>query len=242
MNYQRIHDAIVERAKTRTLVGYVERPHIIPRCMGGSNHKSNIVRLTAAEHFVVHQLLVKMHPGNKYLIAAVQMMTIGTQFVVRNNKLYSWVRAKLQGVDRRSEKNKTALALAAKNRVCSESTKAKMRAARVGMVFSEEHKAALRVARANSTYVRVASTETRQKISIAKKGKPLSESHKNALRVAKANSNYVATSIPCSEENKIKTGNFFRGKPKTDEQKAKMSLARKLYWANKKQAQVAYVS
>jgi len=32
--------------------------------MNGNNRKENIVRLSPEEHYVVHQLLVKMHPGN----------------------------------------------------------------------------------------------------------------------------------------------------------------------------------
>ena len=36
---------------------YVEKHHIIPRCIGGSDHKENLVSLTAREHFVCHLLL-----------------------------------------------------------------------------------------------------------------------------------------------------------------------------------------
>lgn len=41
--------------------GYVEKHHIIPKSMGGSNNLSNIVKLTAREHFVAHWLLFKIH-------------------------------------------------------------------------------------------------------------------------------------------------------------------------------------
>ena len=51
---------IIERAKTRCLDGYVEKHHIIPKSLGGSNTKSNIVALTAKEHFICHMLLIKM--------------------------------------------------------------------------------------------------------------------------------------------------------------------------------------
>jgi len=46
MNYQRIHDAIIDRARNRTLTGYTERHHVIPRCLGGTNDKENLVKLT----------------------------------------------------------------------------------------------------------------------------------------------------------------------------------------------------
>jgi hypothetical protein len=61
MNYQRIHDAIIERAKTRKLEGYKERHHIIPRCIGGTNDLENLVNLTAKEHFIIHLLLAEIY-------------------------------------------------------------------------------------------------------------------------------------------------------------------------------------
>lgn len=52
------------RGKLRADVkGYVERHHIIPRCMGGSNDRDNLVALTAREHFLAHMLLGKIHGG-----------------------------------------------------------------------------------------------------------------------------------------------------------------------------------
>lgn len=43
--------------------GYSERHHIIPKSLGGSNDQSNLVYLTAREHFLVHWLLTKMCEG-----------------------------------------------------------------------------------------------------------------------------------------------------------------------------------
>jgi len=42
---------------------YVEKHHIIPRCIGGSDYRENLVSLTAREHFVCHLLLTKMTTG-----------------------------------------------------------------------------------------------------------------------------------------------------------------------------------
>ena len=39
MNYTKIYNDLIERAKTRKLDGYKEVHHIIPRCMGGGNEK-----------------------------------------------------------------------------------------------------------------------------------------------------------------------------------------------------------
>lgn len=42
---------------------YTEVHHIIPRCMGGTNNLSNLVRLTGQEHFNAHLLLWKAYPS-----------------------------------------------------------------------------------------------------------------------------------------------------------------------------------
>lgn len=61
MDYTRIYNTIIERAKTRETFGYKERHHIIPRSLGGSDDKDNLVDLTAREHFLCHYLLTKMY-------------------------------------------------------------------------------------------------------------------------------------------------------------------------------------
>ncbi len=72
MNYTKIYNQLIERAKNRKEErdGYYERHHIIPKCMGGSNDKDNLVKLRAKEHFVAHKLLVEIYPDNGKLIHA----------------------------------------------------------------------------------------------------------------------------------------------------------------------------
>lgn len=58
MNYLRQYELLILKAKNRdAITGYFERHHIIPRCVGGSDVKENIVCLTAKEHYVAHHLL-----------------------------------------------------------------------------------------------------------------------------------------------------------------------------------------
>lgn len=64
MDYKKIHDSIIDRAKNRNLEGYVERHHIIPKCMNGNNEQNNLVDLTAREHFLIHWLLHEIYPNN----------------------------------------------------------------------------------------------------------------------------------------------------------------------------------
>lgn len=47
---------------------YHERHHIIPRCMGGTNEKDNLIDLYAREHFEAHKLLALENPENNKLV------------------------------------------------------------------------------------------------------------------------------------------------------------------------------
>ena len=70
MDYKKIYDSLMLHAQNRTLEGYVEKHHIIPRCMKGTNERNNLVNLTPREHFLAHWLLVKIHPDNFKLLCA----------------------------------------------------------------------------------------------------------------------------------------------------------------------------
>lgn len=94
MNYQFHYDSLINRARTRQLEGYCEEHHIVPRCLGGSDDKSNLVKLTPEEHYVAHQLLVKLYPNNHKLMYAAAAMIMGSSDNQRSNKMYGWLRRK----------------------------------------------------------------------------------------------------------------------------------------------------
>lgn len=96
MNYAKIYQTLINKAKQRTIEGYSESHHVVPRCMGGSDSPSNLVRLTPEEHFVAHLLLVKMYPSEPKLVYAANMMTVSSSNVKRsNNKSVGWLRREL---------------------------------------------------------------------------------------------------------------------------------------------------
>lgn len=107
MNYKKHYDLLIEQAKTRQLTGYVERHHIVPKCIGGTNEKSNLVELTPEAHYVAHQLLVKMYPEIDSLVYAANKMTVSSKTVKRNNKRYGWLKRRYQSVCKKrvGEKN-----------------------------------------------------------------------------------------------------------------------------------------
>lgn len=76
--YEKIYNSIVAKAKLRVnSEEYTESHHIVPECffinrsrkgiagwvIGNPDDPTNLVRLTAREHFICHHLLVKMHTG-----------------------------------------------------------------------------------------------------------------------------------------------------------------------------------
>jgi hypothetical protein len=70
--YTTWYNNIIKQAQLRTQSTdvYTERHHIIPKSLGGSNKKNNLVHLTAREHFICHRLLTKMTEGeNKVKMA-----------------------------------------------------------------------------------------------------------------------------------------------------------------------------
>jgi hypothetical protein len=59
--YTHWYYSIITRALSRLKsTDYTEKHHIIPKSLGGDNSASNLVSLTAKEHFICHRLLTKM--------------------------------------------------------------------------------------------------------------------------------------------------------------------------------------
>lgn len=69
-----INNIIYTRGSNGCKNGYFERHHIIPKCLGGSNDKSNLIDLYAEEHFHAHKLLAQEYPENGKLVSAYAMM------------------------------------------------------------------------------------------------------------------------------------------------------------------------
>lgn len=75
MNYRHVYMLIISRAKSEEKLGlrrkgdgeYYEAHHILPRSLFPNwiKRKSNIVLLTAKEHYFVHKLLHKIYPGSE---------------------------------------------------------------------------------------------------------------------------------------------------------------------------------
>lgn len=98
MDYKKIYNNLITRGLNRkpAIDTYYEKHHIVPRCLGGSDDVTNLVHLTPEEHYIAHQLLIKIYPEHHGLAYAALKLTIGTEYTIRNNKLYGWIRNKVR--------------------------------------------------------------------------------------------------------------------------------------------------
>lgn len=169
MNYQVIYDRLMDRAKVRVITGYTERHHIIPRCLGGDDSSENLVSLTPEEHYVAHQLLVKVHPTNHGLKYAVVKMTSGKY---RNNKLYAWIR-KAYSESKRGRKNSpehvAKVAAAHRGLRRSDETRARIASSKVGKSRPESVKRAVSTANKNRAAALTPEERSRRASELAKK-------------------------------------------------------------------------
>ena len=80
MNYSKIYYKIIENRKNNPYDGYIESHHIVPKSLGGTDDKNNLVNLTAREHFICHLLLTKMYsqntPNYYKMVKAFMMMLV----------------------------------------------------------------------------------------------------------------------------------------------------------------------
>lgn len=189
MNYQKHYNNLIDRAKNRVLYTYFENHHIIPKCMGGTNHKSNLVKLTPEEHYVAHQLLIKIYPLEKKLIFAAHMMTVGSTRVIRNNKSYGWIRRQWADELSKIAKDRTGEKNGMFERHHTDETKKKISESKKGQTLTDEHK---------------------RIISEANKGKVLSDRHKEIL-------SHTHRNKIVSDETRLKMSKSQKGKKRSEE-------------------------
>jgi hypothetical protein len=189
--YSRWYDQIVKNAQTRVIQGYTERHHIQPRSLGGADDKSNLVDLTAREHFVCHWLLTKMTAGEDHykMLNALRMMRAEKAGQQRydtaiTSRVYESIKQKysqLQSKRIRGEKNpmwgrthteEARRAISEKNtgKRPSEEQVARQVAAQTGRkraLFSEEWKEKMSIKKSgknNPRFGAIVSDDTKQKM------------------------------------------------------------------------------
>lgn len=98
MNYRKVYMRIISHAKSEESLGirkrgngnYYEAHHILPRSLFPNwiKRKSNMVLLTAREHFFCHQLLTKIYPHSKMwrALAAFQRKSKGQKRILTSKQ------------------------------------------------------------------------------------------------------------------------------------------------------------
>jgi len=101
MNYRKIYLQIIKKAKSENRKKYkgiyYEKHHILPKILFPlwSKRKSNLVLLTAREHFFCHQLLEKIYPGEKMFLALWRLANDKqNKYLIKNSKEYEKLKIK----------------------------------------------------------------------------------------------------------------------------------------------------
>ena len=210
MDYAAHYRRLVDRARGRVIEGYREHHHVLPKCMGGGNEPENIVALTAEEHYVAHQLLLKVYLVGKLAFAAAMMSTR-----CGGNKAYGWIRRRV------------SRAMMSEN--LSSETMAKRSRSLLGHPVSHEAREKMSKARFGKK-TGPHSQETRDKISAANKGRITSDETRAKLSAASRGRRRSLESIE-------KTARVHRGKNKSAEHREKITAGLIAYYAARRAGQ-----
>lgn len=165
--YTRIYYTIINQAKSRPISTYTETHHIIPKSLGGTNKKENLVALTAREHFICHWLLTKMVESTKHKY---QMTNAFSCMLYLENKFHK--RYKINSRTFENIKKKISI------------VRSKYMSGSNNPMYKKSHSLETRKKMSESKKGKTFSLETKEKISKALKEKPKSVEHKTALKKA----------------------------------------------------------
>jgi len=150
--YTKWYDHLCKRAIGRQLDVYSEKHHIIPRSFGGSDDQSNLVSLTAREHFIAHSLLTKMTAGmdKSRMFLAVRRMCYWSKHNPRDYKISSRTFAHIK---HNATQYFVGLPSKRKGTTLSEESKQKIRDKRALQVFTPEQNAKRALGVAGSAWI-----------------------------------------------------------------------------------------
>ena len=228
---------------------YTEVHHILPKCMGGTNDKFNLVRMPVRYHIMAHILLMKVYPTNNKIVYAAKIMITGNRntkserfsaVLKFSSKIISLIREenakRRKGVNspnygrHLSEETKRKISELNKKKIVSEETRQKISLSSKGRKHSEETKQKMsKIRREKGVWNKGKhlSEETKRKLSEANKGKTISEDNKRKLIEAnKGKHRSEETKQKISKANSGENNPFY-GKSHSEETKRKLSEANK---------------
>lgn len=195
--YLRLYIRLIDKCKSLTKEDlskvYYETHHILPRCLGGKDNKTNLVNMPVRYHIMAHIVILESYPESIGLIKAASLILGGNnsseaKMIIERNeaitkyfssRTVSRTREKYVAYLKSDEYKKSILGENNPNygNHMSEKSKESISKANKGRVFSEETKALWSKQRTG----KVMSEETKKKISESNKGRKLSEETKKKL-------------------------------------------------------------
>lgn len=118
MNYEKIYTDLMEFARITNIEdGVYEKHHILPKSLGGSNKKDNLVKLSLRQHYVAHKLLVKFLTGRAKwkMYCALKMFFLGAHAEYITSRDYEIIK----------KNHRIACSMLLKNKFVSAETKRK---------------------------------------------------------------------------------------------------------------------
>ena len=173
-HYHSRYEKFIASLQGQRIDGYYELHHIVPRSLGGSNDKSNLIALTARQHYVAHWMLAKSLGGSA--ARAFFMMSNFGRYGSVNSTTYEKARKEYSKLVSVQMQNREPY-------VVTEPTRQLMREAKLGKKLSPEHI---------------------EKVRQSRIGKPLSDAHKASLSKSKSGIATRGTGWTQSEETKRK--------------------------------------
>jgi hypothetical protein len=182
------YNKFIDALKQQSIDGYYELHHIIPKSSGGTDDKSNLIALTARQHFIAHWILWKAYGGN--LARAFFMMSNFGKYGKVNSKVYASARKDY------SEQVSIQMTGKVMPPVSNESRQ-KMRDKKLGRTLSEETKQKLRLVnlgkKRDEEFCRRVSEA---KKGIATRGSGYTQSEETKRKIAESNFNRPMITCP----------------------------------------------
>ena len=173
------------------------------KSLGGSNNKSNLVKLTAREHFIAHLLLVKIYTkGTKEygkMTYALNRMKSSHKHYQICARQYESIRKLHAATLRKTKGSYKWITNGIENKFVKNVPTALPKGWRYGKIFSKEHAEKLDnfrrsrdassaiAAMQKSSLGKIVSQETRERMSQARKGKTASKETRRKMAVAQKN-------------------------------------------------------
>ncbi len=239
MNYQLIYNNLIQAAQLRPdiemLSDYTETHHIIPKSIGGKDISSNLVKLTAREHFIAHWLLWKIHKntknGVKMMYAFNMMRANNNHQRYYNSRAFALVRkaviqsqtgkkGRKHSLETRAKMSEKQKVVSVNRKPISDETRKKMSETRTGRKYTAEHCKNI----SEATKGKKRSEEACKNISEGQKGKVVSD--KTRKKISETHTGMKRSAEVCRKISESKIGK--KRKPFSDEHIRKLKESKRL--------------